>query len=139
MEAIILHTLIFFLISLGTGLGIQFMIIGHVPTDKLFLDSLMPSLCISGYLLLVDGNTFFGYINSTTKALGGGLVMGVFTKLIAVMFKAIHKKDPLSVGSVILKKVNTQVGDVVEQISKLPDNAENSDTESGKEEEKLQD
>lgn len=137
-NTIILHTILFFITSLVTGLGMQIMIMGHIPNTYESLDSIMPSMLTSGYIMVVDAHTLVGDISSNTRSFGAGIVVGGFTKLVAMFLRSVHKKDPIAVISAITSLISDKASGAIDKMKELQDIDDASKVDS-KEEKKEED
>ena len=114
----------------------QIMIMGHIPNTYESLDSIMPSILTSGYIMSVDGHTFLGDISSNTRSFGAGIVVGGFTKLVAMFVRSVHKKDPIAVISAITSLVSDKASGAIDKMKELQDIDDKSKVESKEEEKK---
>ena len=119
-NTIVLHTIVFFLCSLVSGIGMVFWLTGHISLSNI-LDIIMPTVFISGIILFKNGDLYFGKIHNNTTAFGSGTIAGVLSVFIGGAIKKLYKKDPLKSASIIVGKFNDKAGEALQQISELPD------------------
>jgi len=128
---IVLHTTIFILTGICSGIATQFWLNGNLPGVSGLLDIFFPTVMVGCLILVFNGCLGIIKVDKTTVAVGFGAITGALSTFLASIIKKLRKKDPLALVKVVSSTIGTEAAEktteLIDKISSMPD----EDTDSG--------